>query len=36
VINGERAAYKAPGFAPKIARTRAVFLQDVAKKFNQQ
>jgi len=33
MINGERAAYKAPGFAPKIARTRTVLLKDVAKKF---
>lgn len=33
LINGERAAYKAPGFAPKIARTRAVLLREVAEKF---
>jgi len=33
LVNGERAAYKAPGFAPKIARTRTVLLKDLAKKF---
>lgn len=33
LVNGERAAYKAPSFAPKIARTRAVLLKEVAQRF---
>lgn len=33
MIMGERAAYKAPSFAPKIARTRAVLLKEVAQRF---
>ena len=33
VVNGERAAYKAPSFAPKISRTRSVLLYEVASKF---
>ncbi|TPX37237.1 hypothetical protein SmJEL517_g01108 [Synchytrium microbalum] len=33
LVNGERAAYKAPSFAPKISRTRSVLLYEVASKF---
>ncbi|KAJ3013796.1 hypothetical protein HKX48_005516 [Thoreauomyces humboldtii] len=33
LVNGERASYKAPSFAPKISRTRSVLLHDVASKF---
>ena len=29
VVNAERATYKAPSFAPKIARTRNVLLQNI-------
>ncbi|KAI9333768.1 hypothetical protein DFJ73DRAFT_764253 [Zopfochytrium polystomum] len=32
LVNGERASYKAPSFAPKISRTRSVLLYDVASK----
>ncbi|KAI8922304.1 hypothetical protein DFJ77DRAFT_18942 [Powellomyces hirtus] len=33
LVNGERASYKAPSFAPKISRTRSVLLYEVASKF---
>eukprot|EP00158_Paraphelidium_tribonemae_P001232 Partr_v1_DN24146_c0_g1_i1_m71146 putative GTPase activating protein len=33
LVNGERASYKAPSFAPKISRTRSVLLYDVAERF---
>ena len=33
LVNGERACYKAPSFAPKISRTRAVLLKNVAEKY---
>ncbi|KAI9199796.1 uncharacterized protein BJ171DRAFT_462005 [Polychytrium aggregatum] len=33
LINGERACYKAPSFAPKISRTRQVLLTELATKF---
>ncbi|KAI3640093.1 hypothetical protein MIR68_000971 [Amoeboaphelidium protococcarum] len=33
LVNAERASYKAPGFAPKISRTRSVLLYDVAERF---
>jgi RAP1 GTPase activating protein 1 len=33
VINGERACYKSPSFAPKIQRTRSFLLADLAKKY---
>ncbi|KAJ3311815.1 hypothetical protein HDU76_003028 [Blyttiomyces sp. JEL0837] len=32
LVNGERASYKAPSFAPKISRTRSVLLYEVASK----
>ncbi|KAJ1552517.1 hypothetical protein HK405_011033 [Cladochytrium tenue] len=32
LVNGERASYRSPSFAPKIARTRGVLLHDVASK----
>ncbi|KAJ3351564.1 hypothetical protein HDU83_008828 [Entophlyctis luteolus] len=32
LVNGERASYKSPSFAPKISRTRSVLLCDVASK----
>jgi hypothetical protein len=35
VVNGERASYKAPGFAPKISRTRSVLLYDLAERFSK-
>jgi len=33
VINAERAAYRGPDFAPKIARTRKALLREVAQRF---
>jgi len=33
LVNGERASYKSPSFAPKISRTRSVLLYDVAERF---
>lgn len=33
LVNGERASYRAPSFAPKISRTRSVLLYDVAERF---
>ncbi|KAL7749241.1 hypothetical protein RI367_005393 [Sorochytrium milnesiophthora] len=35
LVNGERASYKSPSFAPKISRTRTVLLYDVAARFLQ-
>ncbi|EPZ36240.1 Rap GTPase activating proteins domain-containing protein [Rozella allomycis CSF55] len=32
LVNGERACYKAPSFAPKISRTRSVLIKDVVEK----
>ncbi|KAI9137073.1 hypothetical protein BKA69DRAFT_62166 [Paraphysoderma sedebokerense] len=33
LVNGERASYKSPSFAPKISRTRTVLLYDIAERF---
>lgn len=33
IVNGERASYKSPSFAPKISRTRSVLLYEVASKY---
>ncbi|RKO96157.1 hypothetical protein CXG81DRAFT_14481 [Caulochytrium protostelioides] len=33
LVNGERASYKSPSFAPKISRTRGVLLWEVASKY---
>jgi len=33
LVNGERASYKSPSFAPKISRTRSVLLYEVASKL---
>ena len=33
VVNGERASYKAPGFASKLSRTRAVLLMDIIGRY---
>ncbi|KAI8805730.1 hypothetical protein BJ742DRAFT_818994 [Cladochytrium replicatum] len=33
LVNGERASYKSPSFAPKISRTRSVLLYEVASKY---
>jgi RAP1 GTPase activating protein 1 len=35
LVNGERASYKSPSFAPKISRTRSVLLYDVAERFSK-
>ncbi|KAI8911064.1 hypothetical protein EDD86DRAFT_189658 [Gorgonomyces haynaldii] len=34
LVQGERAIYKAPSFAPKLSRTRSVLLYDIATKFS--
>lgn len=33
LVMGERAIYKAPDFAPKLARTRSVLLADIVERF---
>jgi len=33
LVNGERASYKAPGFASKLSRTRAVLLMDIIGRY---
>ena len=33
LVNGERASYSSPSFAPKLARTRSILISDLALKF---
>lgn len=33
LVNGERASYRSPSFAPKLARTRSILLSDLAFKY---